>query len=252
MADEPSDRNEASSIARGGAKRDADALARRESAAAGSGGSPAHLSLLLAEPEIQLIMRADGVDEQELLATLTAIAAGLASERSRQQAVLPEGMLRHDPYKYRQGVGVVLLNKHGEVFVACRRDVDDAWQMPQGGIDPGESPQAAALRELKEEIGTNDVDVIAESQGWIYYDVPAALATRAWGDRWRGQRQKWFVMLFKGADCDIDLATADPEFNEWRWAARSELAALVVSFKRELYRSVLAEFDPVLVGKGPR
>jgi putative (di)nucleoside polyphosphate hydrolase len=248
MAGEPSNRDHAASIAGAGTERNAEAVARREPAS-----TPAllpNLRLLLAEPEVQLIMRAYGVDVQELLTTLTAVATGLAKERGRQQQALPEGISTpRDPCRYRQGVGVVLLNKRGEVFVACRRDVDDAWQMPQGGIDPGESPCQAALRELKEEIGTNDVEVIAESQGWIYYDVPVELATRAWAGRWRGQRQKWFVMLFNGADGDINLATAHPEFNEWRWAARSELAGLVVSFKRDLYRSVLAEFDPVLLGK---
>jgi putative (di)nucleoside polyphosphate hydrolase len=229
-----------------------DVVACAGNVGASSGTSvPAFVSLM-AEPEVRLLMRADGVDEQGLLATLTAISTQLSNERSRQarRSVSATFARRHrsDASKYRPGVGVLLLNERGEVFVACRTDVDDAWQMPQGGIDGHESPRQAALRELKEEIGTSDVEVIAESRDWIYYDVPEELAQRAWGGRWRGQRQKWFVMLFKGADSDIDLATGHPEFKAWRWATRDELPSLAVSFKRELYRSVLAEFGAVLEG----
>jgi putative (di)nucleoside polyphosphate hydrolase len=130
------------------------------------------------------------------------------------------------------------------VFVGRRTDVEeDAWQMPQGGIDPGESAEEAALRELKEEIGTDTVEILAESKGWLYYEVPTELAQKAWGWRWQGQRQKWFVMLFRGQDVDIDLATEHPEFNAWRWVSVQELFALAVSFKRQLYLNVLGEFS---------
>jgi putative (di)nucleoside polyphosphate hydrolase len=147
---------------------------------------------------------------------------------------------------YRPGVGIVLLNPRGDVFVARRADVQgEAWQMPQGGIDEGETPQQAALRELKEELGTNNVEILAESRRWFYYDVPEDLALKTWAGRWKGQRQKWFVMLFKGADPEINLAGNHPEFNDWRWASVNELAALAVSFKRQLYFDVIGEFPTI-------
>src|SRR5215475_12592054 len=110
---------------------------------------------------------------------------------------------------YRSGVGIMLLNPVGEVFVGRRIDmpVMPAWQMPQGGIDPGETPRQAALRELKEEIGTDKAEILGESAGWLQYDLPSDLAGGIWGGRYRGQRQKWFVMRFTGSDADIDLAT---------------------------------------------
>lgn len=146
---------------------------------------------------------------------------------------------------YRPGIGVMLLNAHGEVFVAHRTDVQgEAWQMPQGGIDEGESPQEAALRELREEIGTDNADIIAESTRWFTYNVPEELR-KAWERRCKGQRQKWFVMLFKGADSDIDLAGDHPEFKAWRWASVSELTALAVPFKRQLYLDVIGEFPTI-------
>jgi putative (di)nucleoside polyphosphate hydrolase len=147
--------------------------------------------------------------------------------------------------RYRPGVGIMLLNARGEVFVARRTDVQgEAWQMPQGGIDEGEGPQAAALRELKEEIGTDNADIIAESRRWFTYDVPEELR-KNWDKRCKGQRQKWFVMVFKGADADIDLAGDHPEFDAWRWASVSELSALVVPFKRKLYLDVIGEFPTI-------
>ena len=148
--------------------------------------------------------------------------------------------------QYRPGVGIVLLNTHGEVFVGRRTDQkEDAWQMPQGGIDEGETPQQAAMRELKEEIGTDDVDVIAESRGWFQYDVPPELAPKRWAGRWKGQRQKWLVMLFRGTDEDIKLPGAHPEFDAWRWVPVKDLPGLAVSFKRQLYLDVVGEFSTV-------
>src|SRR4029077_6820138 len=106
---------------------------------------------------------------------------------------------------YRPGVGIMLLNRAGEVFVGRRIDMPamPAWQMPQGGIDPGETPLQAALRELKEEIGTAKAELLAESQHWLKYDLPAGLARDIWGGRYRGQQQKWFAMRFIGDDSDI-------------------------------------------------
>jgi putative (di)nucleoside polyphosphate hydrolase len=145
---------------------------------------------------------------------------------------------------YRPGVGILLVSRAGRIFVGRRIDVKDvaAWQMPQGGIDPGESPRAAALRELKEEIGTDKAEILAESRCWRSYDIPAAIAAALWGGRYRGQRQKWFAMRFLGCDGDIDLATAHPEFDAWQWAEPEALPRLIVPFKRSLYLDVLDEF----------
>ncbi len=148
--------------------------------------------------------------------------------------------------KYRQGVGIVLLNTRGEVFVGRRADLKgDAWQMPQGGLDEDESPREAALRELKEEIGTDKADILAESRGWLKYDVPPVPTSERWSGRWKGQRQKWFVMLFKGSDSDIDLATEHPEFDAWRWVQVTDLPALAALFKRQLYLDVIGEFSTI-------
>lgn len=145
--------------------------------------------------------------------------------------------------EYRPGVGIVLLNRHGEVLLGRRADTKgEAWQMPQGGIDTGETPQQAARRELNEEIGTDNAEILAESRGWFQYDVPAELVPRKWAGRWKGQRQKWIVMLFRGTDADIDLTGGHPEFDQWRWVPVNDLPDFAVSFKRQLYRDVIGEF----------
>lgn len=145
--------------------------------------------------------------------------------------------------RYRRGVGIMLLNRDGKVFVGRRIDQEEeAWQMPQGGIDRGETPRDAAFRELKEEAGTDKADVVAESKGWLTYDLPGALRGRLWRGRYVGQKQKWFAMRFQGRDGDIDLATHHPEFSAWRWVGHDQLVTLIVPFKRALYRDVLAEF----------
>ena len=144
---------------------------------------------------------------------------------------------------YRPGVGVMLFNRAGRVFVGRRLDMPSAaWQMPQGGIDEGETPRAAALRELAEEIGTAKAEFLAESRDWYAYDLPPELRPRLWGGRYRGQRQKWFALRFTGVDADVDLATKHPEFIAWQWAAPESLPGLIVPFKRRLYRDLLAEF----------
>ena len=148
---------------------------------------------------------------------------------------------------YRSGVGVMLVNGRGEVFVARRVEMDDeAWQMPQGGIDEGEEPRQTALRELAEEIGTNEVSIIAESEDWLSYDFPDELIGRAWGGRYRGQRQKWFLARFLGRDEDIDLDTEHPEFSHWKWLPLAELPGVIVPFKRDLYQALVAQFGPLL------
>lgn len=144
---------------------------------------------------------------------------------------------------YRPCVGVMLLNAENRVFVGQRIDTrTEAWQMPQGGIDPGEEPRQAALRELGEEIGTNKASFLAESREWMKYDLPEHLVPTIWGGRYRGQEQKWFCMRFEGTDADINLETKEPEFRAWQWLEPHKLPDLIVPFKKELYRKVLEEF----------
>ena len=147
------------------------------------------------------------------------------------------------PLPYRPCVGVVLLNSQGLVLVAQRIDAPGAWQMPQGGIDPGEAPQAAAFRELQEEIGTANAAIVHEHPDWITYDLPPDLVGRAWKGRYRGQTQRWFAMRFLGTDSEIDLDTAHPEFDAWKWVPMADLPALIVPFKRDAYRQVVAAFS---------
>lgn len=117
------------------------------------------------------------------------------------------------------------------------------WQMPQGGIDPGETPERAALRELKEEIGTDKARILGQIARWLHYDVPPGLADKVWRGRYRGQRQRWFALRFTGADADIDLgAHGEVEFAEWRWMGLDDLVDAVIPFKRKIYAEVAAEF----------
>lgn len=154
--------------------------------------------------------------------------------------------------EYRRGVGIMLINQAELVFVAQRLDMaEEAWQMPQGGIEEGETPTEAAMRELAEEIGTNDVEIIAETAGWLDYDLPPDLASRLWGGRYRGQTQKWFACRFLGRDADIRLDTEHPEFRAWKWAEINGLSAMIVPFKRALYGAVIAELAPRLPVGGP-
>lgn len=152
------------------------------------------------------------------------------------------------PHAYRPGVGIMLLNARRQVLVGRRLDTPAlagrsvAWQMPQGGIDGIETPEAAAMRELKEEIGTNHAEIIAESSEWLTYDLPDDLATVLWGGRYRGQRQKWFAMRFLGRDADVDVDTARPEFGDWKWLEPRALPDVIVPFKRALYQQILTEF----------
>ena len=210
------------------------------------------LVMLLADPEVRLLMRADNVDETELRIMLKNVSVQLRKELPKDRLGPGYRVPAPELRKYRPGVGIILVNQRGDVFIARRNDVPgEAWQMPQGGIEPNETPEHAAYRELKEEIGTDNAEILAESNGWFFYELPEGLAKKAWGGRWKGQRQKWFVMRFRGEDRDINLATDHPEFDAWRWATVGELEALAVSFKKKLYVALLGEFAPLL-GKAPR
>jgi putative (di)nucleoside polyphosphate hydrolase len=158
--------------------------------------------------------------------------------------------LRHDDLAYRPCVGVMLINREGEVFVGRRIDQTvEGWQMPQGGIDEVETPAEAALRELEEETGTNKAVVLREMDGWLAYDLPVHLLGVALHGRYRGQRQKWIAMRFTGEDSDINIATAEPEFGQWKWLAMEALPRLIVPFKRDTYMQVIAAFQDLAFEK---
>jgi putative (di)nucleoside polyphosphate hydrolase len=151
---------------------------------------------------------------------------------------------------YRPCAGVMLINADGKVFVGQRMDSAlEAWQMPQGGIDPGEDAQTAALRELGEETGVaaEHAELIAEAPGEFTYDLPPELIGKVWKGKWRGQRQRWFLYRFLGTDADIDIATEHQEFRAWRWLDPANLPSMIVPFKKALYQDVLAAFAPHLV-----
>ncbi|MDZ7905108.1 MAG: RNA pyrophosphohydrolase [Cypionkella sp.] len=146
---------------------------------------------------------------------------------------------------YRPCVGICLINGAGLIFAGQRKDsASAAWQMPQGGIDAGEKPRAAALRELWEETGiaADLVEVVDKTDDWVTYDLPPELLGSVWGGKYRGQRQKWFLLRYLGADAQIDIATDHPEFAAWKWIAADEMLAGIVPFKRDVYTQVIAAF----------
>ena len=150
-----------------------------------------------------------------------------------------------DATAYRPAAGVMLINHERKVWVGQRLDSTlEAWQMPQGGLDPGEEPFAGALRELEEETGIprSLVEPVATASRELFYDLPADLAGKLWRGKWCGQRQAWFLLRFLGEDADVRIETAHPEFRAWKWVDAALLPDLIVPFKRELYQSVIAEF----------
>lgn len=150
---------------------------------------------------------------------------------------------------YRPCVGVTLVSDAGLIFAGQRIDTPGpAWQMPQGGVDAGESPRDAALRELEEEtgVGRDLVEVLDATPDWLHYDLPEELAGRIWGGGYRGQKQRWFLMRFRGTDDQIAIDTAHPEFSQWCWIEADALLAAIVPFKRDIYEQVLRRFRTYL------
>ncbi len=147
----------------------------------------------------------------------------------------------------RNGVGVVVLNKENKVFVAKRIDnPKNYWQMPQGGVDINENFLEAALRELKEETSINSVTLIKEIDDYLVYDLPENLLGIIWKGKYKGQKQKWFIMRFNGTDNEININTEKPEFLEWKWVDLKKITSLVVDFKLEVYKKVKIEVEKVI------
>jgi putative (di)nucleoside polyphosphate hydrolase len=155
---------------------------------------------------------------------------------------------------YRPNVGAVLFNRHGLVLVARRADLPNAegapgvWQLPQGGIDADEDPAKAVLRELREEVGTDNAAILGAHPDWLSYDLPPALMGKALGGRYRGQRQRWFALRFLGEDNEIRLdLDPHPEFDAWKWVPLSDLPTLEVGFKQSIYGILAVSFAPYAI-----
>ncbi len=154
---------------------------------------------------------------------------------------------RYIDLPYRRGVGVMILNSKKKVFVGKRIDTkNNAWQMPQGGIDEDETVLEAGIRELFEETNIQNIEVLAETQNWLYYDLPEFLIGRLWGGKYRGQKQKWILVKFTGSDDEINIDKRNQEFKQWKWIEVEELPEVVVSFKKQLYNYVIQEFAPII------
>lgn len=152
---------------------------------------------------------------------------------------------------FRPGVGMMIIDKNDRVFVGKRVDSKaNGWQMPQGGIDLGETPSTAALREMAEEIGSDKGEIIAESKRWYSYRLPEFLIPKLWDGKYCGQRQKWFLIRFTGQDSDINVKTKHPEFDSWRWMEMHELLDNIIPFKYKLYSRIIIEFKEFIVSKG--
>ena len=150
--------------------------------------------------------------------------------------------MRHKDLPLRTGVGIVVLNLKNKVFVGKRKDNPfDKWQMPQGGVDPNEPLLTAMKRELEEETSIKNIEVLKEFDQWLEYELPENLIGKIWGGKYRGQKQKWFIVRFTGEESEININTKHPEFMEWKWIDMNLLPDLIVNFKRHVYKDVLVE-----------
>ena len=143
---------------------------------------------------------------------------------------------------YRNGVGIMIFNDQKKIFVGKRIDNQEAWQMPQGGVDKDEDFETAAKRELFEETGIQSIRIVQSSKQEFIYDLPNHLLGKIWKGKYKGQKQKWFLMKFLGPDSEINISQKHPEFNEWKWVDLDELPRLIVPFKKKLYESIIKEF----------
>ena len=153
------------------------------------------------------------------------------------------------PHLYRPCVGIMLYNSNGQVFTGKRLDYkSSAWQMPQGGIEPGEDAQKAAIRELREETNISEqyIEFVHQIDEWLYYDIPKDMVSKFWNGRFRGQKQKWFLFKFIGCDADINISTKNPEFSAWKWTSLERLEEEIVPFKKQTYKIVLGRFKHFL------
>ena len=152
-------------------------------------------------------------------------------------------MKPYDERPYRPCVGICLINNEGLIFAGKRIDNRaEAWQMPQGGIDEGETAAIACFREMKEEIGTDQAEIVTEYPEWLNYDIPQPLADRLWDGTFRGQTQKWILLRYQGDDSDINIQTDEPEFKAWQWMKPEMLVDLAVPFKKDVYRALIDNF----------
>ena len=198
---------------------------------------------LLCDPLVELVMRADKIDRAQARELLLHVCRSLGPQTLSEAKSIRLAAEYEIGRDYRRGVAILLFNGHGQVFVGQPRDMVPAWQAPHSGINRRETPRAAALRELKEEIGVDEVEVLAETAEWYRYDFPLQVAEQNHPKRrWRGQAQKWFAMRLTGPAETIDLSTEHPRFSDWRWVNLRELPELIVDFKRGVYADVVREF----------
>lgn len=168
------------------------------------------------------------------------------TRQARPTGALPPTSVDGRRERYRRNVGLMLIAPDRRIFVGRRVKQPDAWQMPQGGVDDGETPVEAACRELWEEVGTTKALLLRESAAWLTYDVPEPLRPAHWRGRWQGQAQKWFALAFTGQESDIDIAAHDHEFDAWQWMEAREMLERIVPFKRPIYAAVLEEFHDLV------
>jgi putative (di)nucleoside polyphosphate hydrolase len=201
----------------------------------------ATLDELLQDSLVRMVMQADKITEKQLMESISGVLDELGAGSYAKSA---ESLAGRNESDYCPKVGVVLLNKHNQTFIGLRKNAphDDLWQLPQGGIRDGEAARDAAFRVLRQQIGTDEADVLAESKNWLFYELPRAITGRVRHKGGRGQRQKWLVMRFKGKDGDIDVDGDASDFCDWKWISISELPKHSVSFKRLVHLSAIEEF----------